>query len=164
MHELTNPALPLRGGRVLPLQSLQLQLVRRFVGECEVEERLLVHSYDRETVELQLDLLLAADFEPMLAIRGIVAPASADRVRVERLERGLRFAVRGRDGCHRATTVHADRDCGVGDGDGSLRFTLALPPGGEETIVLRYELHDDCKRPGAASARPRAAARRRRSG
>ena len=73
VHELTNPALPLPGGRVLPLQSLQLRLERRFVGECDVEERLLVHSYDREPLELQLDLALAADFEPMLAIRGIVA-------------------------------------------------------------------------------------------
>jgi glycogen debranching enzyme len=153
VHELTNPALPLRGGRVLPLQSLQLQLVRCFLGECEVEERLLVHSYDRETLELQLDLLLVADFEPMLAIRGIVAPGNADRVRTERLERGLRLAVRGRDGCHRATTVHADRDCGTGDADGSLRFVLALPPGGEETIVLRYELHDGEEPPGATPPR-----------
>jgi glycogen debranching enzyme len=36
--------------------------------------------------------------------------------------------------------VLADRDCECGDG--SLSFALALPPGGEETIVLRYELHE----------------------
>ncbi len=48
MHELTNPALPLPGGRVLPLQSIQLRLERCVVGDCELEETLLVHSYDRE--------------------------------------------------------------------------------------------------------------------
>ena len=73
VHELTNPALPLPGGRVLPLQSLQLRLERRIVADDEVEETLLVHSYDREPLYLDLDLLLDADFEPMLAIRGILA-------------------------------------------------------------------------------------------
>ncbi len=41
VHELTNPALPLPGGRILPLQSLQLRLERRIVGDDEVEETLL---------------------------------------------------------------------------------------------------------------------------
>ena len=72
VHELTNPALPLAGGRVLPLQSLQLRLERCVTGECELEETILVHSYDREPLELELDVLLDTDFEPMLAIRGIV--------------------------------------------------------------------------------------------
>jgi glycogen debranching enzyme len=125
---------------VLPLQSLQLRLERRFIGECDVEERLLVHSYDREPLDLRLELRLAADFEPMLAIRGIVALGGGDGATVAPLERGLRFSVRGRDGRHRSTTVLADRDCEA-DG-GALRFKLALPPGGAETIVLRYELHE----------------------
>src|SRR5215213_4872164 len=82
VHELTNPALPLDGGRVLPLQSIQLRLERRVVGRCELEETLLVHSYDREPLELRLDLLLDADFEPMLAIRGIVASGPGTGVAV----------------------------------------------------------------------------------
>jgi glycogen debranching enzyme len=150
VHELTNPALPLPGGRVLPLQSIQLRLERRVVGRCELEETLLVHSYDREPLELELDLLLDADFEPMLAIRGIVERDRPAGVAVERLERGLRFAVLGRDGRHRATTIAADRDCGPGEGDRSLRFALGLPPGGEETITLRYELHEGDGPAGAA--------------
>ena len=88
VHELTNPALPLPGGRVLPLQSIQLRLERRVAGDCELEETLLVHSYDREPLELELDLLLAADFEPMLAIRGIVAAGRGAGVTVERFRRG----------------------------------------------------------------------------
>ncbi|HKH18011.1 MAG TPA: glycogen debranching N-terminal domain-containing protein, partial [Solirubrobacteraceae bacterium] len=154
VHELTNPALPLPDGRVLPLQSIQLRLERRVVGECELEETLLVHSYDREPLELELDLLLAADFQPMLAIRGIVDAGGDDHVSVERLERGVRFRVRGRDGRHRATTIAADRDCEPGEREGSLRFRLVLAAGGEETITLRYELHEgDKPAPGPDRAR-----------
>ena len=39
VHELTNPALPLPGGRVLPLQSLQVRLERRVtqpIGKLDV--------------------------------------------------------------------------------------------------------------------------------
>jgi len=142
VHELTNPALPLPGGRVLPLQSIQLRLERRVVGECELEETLLVHSYDREQLELELELSLEADFEPMLAIRGIVEAGRETAVTVERLRRGVRFSVLGRDDRHRATTITADRDCEPGDREGSLRFGLSLASGGEETITLRYALHE----------------------
>jgi glycogen debranching enzyme len=142
VHELTNPALPLPGGRMLPLQSLQIRF-ERCLAERGVEESILVHSYDREPLELELDLLLAADFEPMLAIRGIVQAGQAGEVSVAPVERGLRFATVGRDGRHRATTVTADRDCEPGRRPGSLRFPLALAPGGGETIRLSYDLHDE---------------------
>ena len=141
VHELTNPALPLPGGRELPLQSLQIRFERR-LADHGVEETILVHSYDREPLELELDLLLAADFEPMLAIRGIVRTGQACKVVITPVERGLRFSVSGRDGRHRATTVTSDRDCEPGRRPGSLRFPLSLAPGGGETIRLAYALHD----------------------
>jgi glycogen debranching enzyme len=142
VHELTNPALPLPGGRVLPLQSLQIRLERRVVDECDLEETLLVHSYDREPLYLDVDLLLAADFEPMLAIRGIVEAGRGAEVRFERIGNGARFAAVGRDGRHRATTVTADRPCEPLDGAHGVRFAMSLAPGGEELITLRYALHE----------------------
>jgi glycogen debranching enzyme len=151
VHELTNPALPLPGGRILPLQSLQLRLERRIVAEDEMEETLLVHSYDREPLYLDLDLLLAADFEPMLAIRGILATGEGEPVTVERRPDGVRFAQRGRDGLHRALTVVADRPAEPGDDEAEMRFALCLAPGGAETITLRYCLHEE---EAAASANP----------
>jgi glycogen debranching enzyme len=162
VHELTNPALPLPGGRTLPLQTLQIRLERRVTGDCELEETLLVHSYDREPLELELDLLLDADFEPMLAIRGIVDVRGGADTAVERHARGVRFTTVGRDGRHRATTVTADGACLAGDRRGALRFPLSLAPGGARTIVLRYALHDGdepAPDPGATgatrTARPR---------
>src|SRR5215218_9111462 len=95
VHELTNPALPLPGGRVLPLQTLQIRLERRVCGECEIEETVLVHSYAREPLYLDLDLLLDADFEPMHAIRGIVEAGRGTGVEIEPREDGVRFATHG---------------------------------------------------------------------
>jgi glycogen debranching enzyme len=157
VHELTNPALPLPGGRVLPLQSLQIRFERR-LAEDSVEETILVHSYDREPLELVLDLLLAADFEPMLAIRGIVEPGRAGSVEIEHTARGVRFATVGRDGRHRATTITADRECRQGSRPGALSWPLRLAPGGGETIRLCYDLHDA---PEPASTGRRTAAARR---
>jgi glycogen debranching enzyme len=154
VHELTNPALPLPGGRVLPLQSLQIRFERRLAGEYAVEETVLVHSYDREPLELDLDLLLTADFEPMLALRGIVAAGAPASVAVERFGHGVRFAARGRDGRHRATTITADRPATAGEHEGSLRFKLTLPPGGAETITLRFALYEGEDPPPAPDRAP----------
>ena len=128
VHELTNPALPLPGGRVLPLQTLQIRFERR-LSENAVEETVLVHSYDREPLELELDLLLAADFEPMLAIRGIVETGRAGAVEIEPSPHGVRFSTVGRDGHRRATTVTADRECRPGSRPGALCWPLSLAPG-----------------------------------
>jgi glycogen debranching enzyme len=159
VHELTNPATPLPGGRVLPLQSLQIRIDRRVTGELELEETLLVHSYDREPLYLDVDLRLQADFEPMLAIRGIVEPGGGAGVAVERRPQGVRFAVQGRDGRHRATTVDADRVCEPGTHPGALRFALSLEPGGAETITLRYALYEGDEPATTVRAAPRATRR-----
>ena len=171
IHELTNPALPLRDDRVLPLQSLQIRLERCLRRERGVEETLVVRSYDRGPLELDVELALAADFEPMLAIRGIVPVGAGEPVRTEPLDRGVRFAIRGRDGLYRTTTVTTDRPVARGDAAGTLRFPLSLPPGGAETIRLRYALEESTEPAGAtapaAPERPpagRAAAHGSRSG
>jgi glycogen debranching enzyme len=144
VHELTNPALTLTGGRVLPPQSLQIRLERRVVGDGDLQEKLLLRSHDREPLRLDLDLELAADFEPMLAIRGIVDGGNAP-AQVAGIENGVRFTLTGRDGRRRATTVIADRPCEPADG--TLRFALSLAPGAEELITLRYALHEDNEPP-----------------
>src|SRR3954471_5850788 len=115
VHELTNPALPLPGGRILPLQTLQIRLIRRILTEGGVEETVFVQSHDREPLYLDLEVLLETDFEPMLAIRGIVATGPAMPVGFELWEYGGRLTHRGRDGRHRATTIEADRPCEPGD-------------------------------------------------
>ena len=88
LHELTNPALALPDGRVLPLQSLRIRFERRVGPGDAVAETLLVYSYARERVRLDVELALAADFAPMLAVRGLVSGWTPREPQVERLRTG----------------------------------------------------------------------------
>ncbi|MDX6728731.1 MAG: hypothetical protein QOK49_3536 [Baekduia sp.] len=138
IYELTNPDLDLPDGRELPLQTLQVRVERRLLSEGRLRERLHVRLYGREAVDLDLALSLAADFRPMLAIRGIVdVPPAA--VEVEEVEDGLRFAATTSDGVRRSTTVFVDRPPTAVDGR-TLRFGLRLEPGGSDEIRLDYAL------------------------
>jgi glycogen debranching enzyme len=141
VHELTNPPLRLPDGGVLPLQALQLRFERRLGGEDRFEECLVVHSYERRPVELEVALALRADFLPMLAIRGIVEP-DGPPAQVQPVPGGLRFGVLGLDGVHRALTVTADPPPEADAAAGVLRFAVALAPGGESTLNLTFELHE----------------------
>ena len=125
-----------------------------------------MHSYDREPLELELDLLLdgrlrADARDPRDRGRRGRAPAW----RSSASERGVRFSVRGRDGRHRATTVTADRDCRPRRrGTARCASALALAPGGEADDhaalrALRGRRAGHTRR----SERPAAAARAHRS-
>jgi glycogen debranching enzyme len=140
VHELTNPDLELPGGRRLALQTLQIRLERRLLDDSTVQERIHVHLYGREPVELDVELALTADFRPMLALRGI-ARLPAPAVRVDAADGGVRFSARGSDGVLRTTTVTADpppADAAAG----RLRFPLALTPGNAGDTILTFRLDE----------------------
>ena len=165
VHELTNPALPLPGGpRAAAAERSSCGSSGGVRRATRLEETLLVHSYDREPLDLDLDLLLAADFEPMLAIRGIVA-VGAGRARRRRAARAAACASpsRGRDGLpprHHRRRPTARASAATGRGSAAVR-ALARSPAASETIALRYELHEGDEPPPSASA-GRAPARRAR--
>jgi glycogen debranching enzyme len=141
IHELTNPDLQLPDGRALPPQTLQVRIERRLVTPARLRERLHIHLYGREAVDIDVDLALAADFRPMFAIRGIVDLPGAE-VSVEELQDGLRFGATTSDGVRRTTTVHIDRPA-QHVAPGAVRFTLHLDPGAHEVVRLDYVLQAD---------------------
>jgi glycogen debranching enzyme len=153
VHELTNPPLHLADGRVLGLQSLQLRFERRLGDATHVEETLSVRSYDREPVELDVRLELAADFRPMLAVRGIVDTGDAPPT-VAPVPGGVRFMAHGRDDYHRALTVTADPAPAVEDG--CLCFRLRLGPGEEQHLRLALAMHEAPEPPGPPQPWPAA--------
>jgi glycogen debranching enzyme len=141
VHELTNPPLELPDGRILPLQALRLRFERVLEDEDHFEECLVMHSYDRLPVELDVVLTLAADFRPMLAVRGIV-PADGPAPAVEPVPGGLRFAALGLDGFHRALSVVGDPAPEPRVQERALRFVVRLEHGAERRVRLTYELHE----------------------
>jgi glycogen debranching enzyme len=154
VHELTNPDLVLPDGRAVPLQTLRIRSDLRVIDGGRVEERIHVHLYGREPLDIDLELALAADFRPMLVVRRIVdlPPAPVD---VQRLDHGVAFAATARDGVTRRTVVTSDRRPTAVDG-GTLRYALSLEAGGEEDIRLTYALHEGETPPRADPARARA--------
>ena len=71
-HELTNPDLELTPGALLPAESMRIRIERTVEGRGALRQRISVRSHHRDAVALPLELRLGADFQPMLAIRGIV--------------------------------------------------------------------------------------------
>ena len=142
VFELTNPDLVLPGGRTLPLQSLRVRVERRMLPGA-MADLITVRSYAREPVELDLDLILDADFRPMLEVRGIVSPVTRE---VRRHAGGdtLAFAAVGIDGVERSTTVSCAG--AVADDAGRLRAPVTLQPGEEITLDVRFALSQDGSR------------------
>jgi glycogen debranching enzyme len=138
VHELTNPDMRLPGGRMLPLQTLQVRVQRRLAAHGELHERIHLHLYGREPAEVEVELELAADFRPMFAIRHIVElPPAA--VEIEDDGGDLRFAATTSDGVRRTTTVSCDPPAAQLDG-GTLRFSVELRPGEAKNLELTYSL------------------------
>jgi len=145
VHELTNPDLELDGGRTLPLQTLQIRVDRAWLDDATLEERIHVHLYGREPVELALELALAADFRPMLTLRGL-ADTPAPAVTIAAADGGVRLSARGGDGVVRSTTVTSDPAPDERE-DGLLRFNLDLRPGEARDIVVTFRLDEGATAP-----------------
>jgi glycogen debranching enzyme len=141
VHELTNPELELPGPHTLALQALQIRIDRVLVDEATLSERLHVHLHGRDPVAIEMEVELAADFRPMLMLRGM-AEGDEARVAVDPVDGGVRFSARGGDGVLRATTVTAAPAPAEATG-GRLRFLLDLQPGGAQDVILTYDLHQD---------------------
>jgi glycogen debranching enzyme len=139
VFELTNPDLPLAGGRRLLAQSLRLRLERRMLRLAMVD-RITLRSHAREPLELELELRLDADFRPMLEVRGLVGPLARE---VRRETRGdvLRFAAVGLDGRERSTTVTCPG--AVAREDGTLTIAIVLGPGEGFTLDIGFALYGD---------------------
>jgi glycogen debranching enzyme len=151
VYELTNPDLELDDDGLLGAQSLQIRLERRFTGPQEMQERLTIRSHHHSELRLAVGLRLAADFQPMFAIRGFVAPGETP-VDVSARDTGVEMRVVGRDGAARSTVVEALPAPASCD-DGLLRFDVELTQGESQTITLHYRVHEEGEPAPAADGR-----------
>jgi glycogen debranching enzyme len=125
IHELTGGSL------------LSVRIERTLDDPVRLRERIVLRSHGPEALRLELRLRLGADFAPMLAVRGLV-PLVERRPELSEHERGVRFALRGRDGVLRTTTVTPDWEAEVRlDSDEAvLCRLLELPAGGTRELGL----------------------------
>jgi glycogen debranching enzyme len=160
LHELTNAALPLPGGGTLPPQSLSLRVERSLEEEPgQLLELILLRSHHLGELRLGLELSLGADFEPMLAVRGLVKRPEPPPVETALDRRTLRWSTNGRDGVVRTTTVELSEPPAAAGGE-TLRFELDLPPGGERRLELRITVGETGAGSGAVGPGPRRPAAR----
>lgn len=137
---MTNPDLPMDDGSVLAAQTLQIRLERRFAAPSAMRDLVTVRSHHRATLRLPLQLRLAADFEPMLAIRGLVP--SRRRSPTPQADRGsLVIEATRRDGVLRCTTIAVSLEPTFSN-EGVLTFELELEPGTARTVGLTYGVQD----------------------
>ena len=126
LHELTDAA-----------QSVSLRVERILDDEPgRLVESLSLRSHDPGGRRLELELSLGADFEPMLAVRGLVERPERPPVEAALDGRTLRWSTTGRDGVVRTTTIELSEPP-ASAGGGVLRFEIDLPAGGERRIELR---------------------------
>ena len=152
MHELTNPDLELAGGERLPAESLRLRIERRADAGGALRQTIGVRSYHRGPLRLPVEVLLGADFLPMLELRGIVP--RHERPSPDGGPGG--FSLVGRDGVRRTTALHASPEPRVEAG-GRLVFDLDLEPRGAIDLTLDFEVseHADGELAAAIPHRPR---------
>jgi glycogen debranching enzyme len=136
VYELTNPELEVDGVHKAPLHSLRTRYERRIFANAMLE-RIVIQSFARDPLELELELRLDADFRPMLEIRGIVSPAERE---VRRAAEGdtLTFSATGLDGRERSTRITCP--AGIAQEDGRLRVPLLLSQGDARVVELRFTL------------------------
>ena len=140
--------------------AVSVRIVRTLEGPDRLRERVALHSHGERDVRMELSLRLAADFEPMLAVRGLVQ--RRDRYVAARLEgRVLRFAVRGRDDVLRTTTVdlsEAPASCERSGGGALLRFPVEVPAGAAREVELVYAISERASAAGSGLSEEQPAA------
>jgi glycogen debranching enzyme len=102
-------------------------------------EGIVLRSHEVGERRLSLELSLDVDFEPMLAVRGLVERPSRPPVECAFDGTALRWTATGRDGVVRTTAVEPSEPPASADG-GVLRFEIDLPERGERRIELRIEV------------------------
>ncbi len=169
-HELRldgGPPVPLAGSdrlgntAVLELtdarQSLSARCERTVGGSGRLRQVLTLRNHQRADTRLALELVLAADFEPMLAVRGLVERAERPPVGARLDGAVLSFAALGRDGVERRTEITlgaAPADAALADATATLRFDLDIPAGGGVELVLEVVASESGAEPAGTGAAP----------
>ncbi|MEA2443439.1 MAG: hypothetical protein QOJ12_731, partial [Thermoleophilales bacterium] len=132
VFELTTQGLEPLTAPPEPRHSLRVRLARRLLA-ASMTDRVTVHSYARETVELELELAFDVDFRSMLEVRGLVDPQVREVHRTAHRDT-LTYATVGLDGRERSTAISCRG--AVAEEGGTLRALVRLESGRESSLDL----------------------------
>jgi glycogen debranching enzyme len=133
--DLTNPLLETRSNDTVAQDSIHI--LRSAVltnGGCH--HRLRIRSFALEPIRFSISFLFDADFVDIFEVRGFQRTRSGTRLDPV-LDAGVAaLSYRGLDDLVRTTSLHFSPQPESID-PGEARFTVSLPPGGEEAFDLR---------------------------
>jgi glycogen debranching enzyme len=140
LHELTNAALRLPGGRLLAPQRLAIRLDRVIAGrDLAVHEVVTVRSHAEHPVSIQLGAVFQSEFEDIFALRGMAEPAGGGRRRFEAEGGALRFSHEGGDGVLRTLAIQLSPAPDTLS-DAAVTWRLDLDPQQEKRILICFSL------------------------
>jgi len=133
--DLTNPLLgSLSEGGVAQDSIHVLRSAVLVDGICQ--HRLRIRSFAQEPIHFSISLLFDADFVDIFEVRGFERKHSGERLDPVLAEASVTFAYRGLDDVVRTTSLEFTPEPQSLDA-GEARFTVSLPPGGEQVFDLR---------------------------
>ncbi|MGC2857573.1 glycogen debranching N-terminal domain-containing protein [Novispirillum sp. DQ9] len=137
--DLTNPDI-LDGDGVLALARDLLHMTRsRFIWQGCSYERLAVHNFAPQAVEVDVDLAFAADFADLFEARGMPRTSrGAVRTEVRKDAGTVTFVYDGQDGCQRTTALRFEPAPTVLTRT-RARYRLNLLPGQQSVMFVLVE-------------------------
>ncbi|HVE91135.1 MAG TPA: amylo-alpha-1,6-glucosidase [Actinomycetota bacterium] len=138
--DLTNPDIWDRDTISIPQQTVNVRRIR-VVGD-RLHERIRVKNYSASSVELSVQIELAADFEDIFEVRGLRRTIRGTVLQPKLTERGVVFAYLGQDDLFRQTRVefsHDPQTAVVRGGRVSFAFSLPLRPHQTRLLGLTVE-------------------------
>jgi glycogen debranching enzyme len=164
--ELTNPTIHLANGRTIGKARLAVRWSRGLDGATgELRDTIEVRNHDPDAVTLSIRVALAAGFQDIFEIRGLLRPSRGTEHPAAWRGDALRFAYDGQDGVRRSLDVTFDPKPASRDTTGAT-FDLAVPGRGVASCTVVLRMHEALE-PGAAPIERRSPSRtkpRRREG
>jgi len=124
--DLTNPDIPISEDNLWPKGLLHV-LRSKFLWHSRSYERFSLSNFGLTSLELTVDMALAADFSDIFEVRGTRRDRRGQMRPPRSTKHGVQFGYDGLDGISRYTIVECDPPPTVTSG-GRLRFDLRLEP------------------------------------
>ncbi len=170
MLELTNPELPLPGGRTVGRNVLTARWTRTLDGtRTQLHDRFEVENHGSDDAPLEVRVDVAAGFRDVYEIRGLAGPPRGRRHRPAWDENRLVAAYDGGDGVHRTLSVAVDGAPSSRDRKGAT-IALHVPGRGSAAFELTFEIDETLKsgappmEPSSPGSLPRGGAAEREHG